>query len=162
MQKKRRSKRMLILSMWKMKKKEFWIECITLYISILIATLFVQAFILKVETEILIFCLTKSLFTTIINVLIIMLGRRIKFVQKHWFIETIMYTIASMPYIEISTIYVYTGNFPLLMAMAKWYAIAYFVMGLGIKRYVRWTKEFFTKIMNHWDLLMYEAGFSFF
>lgn len=142
----RRGKRMLTLSIWKMRKKEFWIECITLYISILIATLFVQAFILKVETEILIFCLTKSLFTTIVNVLIIMLGRRVAFVQQHWFIETILYTIASIPYIEISTIYVYTGNFPLLIAMVKWYAIAYFVMGLGIKKYLRWSKEFFMSI----------------
>lgn len=140
---------MLILSIWKMKKKEFWIECITLYISILVATVFVQAVILKMEIGILAFCLTKSLFTTIINVLIIMLGRRVVFVQRNWFIETILYTIASIPYIEISTIYVYTGNFPLLIEMVKWYAIAYFIMGFGIKKYLRLSKEFFMNIKKN-------------
>lgn len=145
----KKGKRMLILSLWKMKKKEFWIECITLYISILIAVLFVQVIILKVETEILIFCLTKSLFTTIVNVLLIMLGRQIRFVQKYWFIETIVYTILSIPYVEISTIYAYKRDFPLLLKMLEWYAITYFVMGLGIKKYMRWTKEFFTKVLRN-------------
>lgn len=145
----KKGKRMLILSLWKMKKKEFWIECITLYISILIAVLFVQAIILKVEIGILIFCLTKSFFTSIINVLLIMLGRQIRFVQKRWFVETIVYTILSIPYVEISIIYAYTGNFPLFLKMMQWYAITYFAIGLGIKKYLKWTKQFFTKILKN-------------
>jgi hypothetical protein len=141
--KQKRGKRIFILSLWKMRKREFWIECITLYLSILIATMFVQAAILQVDTEILVFCLIKSLITTIANVLIIMLGRQVRFVQQHWFVETILYTIASIPYIEISTIYVYTNDIALLMGMIQWYAIAYFVMGLGIKKYLRWSKALF-------------------
>ena len=144
----RRNKRIFKLSIWKVKKKEFWIECITLYTSILIVTLFVQAIILKVEPGILIFCLIKSLVTTFGNVIIIMLGRRIAFVQKHWFIETVLYTIASIPYIEISTIYVYTHNFPLSVEMTKWYAIAYFIMGLGIKKYLRLAKKIVTRFLT--------------
>lgn len=141
--KQKRGRRIFILSLWKMRKREFWIECITLYLSILIATMFVQAAILQVDVEILAFCLIKSLITTIANVLIIMLGRQVRFVQQHWFVETILYTIASIPYIEISTIYVYTNDIALLVGMIQWYAIAYFVMGLGIKKYLRWSKALF-------------------
>ncbi len=145
-----------------MRKREFWIECITLYLSILIATMFVQAAILQVDTEILVFCLIKSLITTIANVLIIMLGRQVRFAQQHWFVETILYTIASIPYIEISTIYVYTNDIALLMGMIQWYAIAYFVMGLGIKKYLRWSKALFMNAKKWRESASLWSGFFYF
>jgi|GEM_PF-2567782 len=141
-QKKEEKKTRFRLVIRELKTRDFWVEWFALYTSILIVTIVVQYIIIQVDIEILVFCLSKSLATTIINVIVIMLGRRTEFVQRHWFIETLLYTIASMPYAEITMIYVYTSDLSLFIEMVKWYATAYFVMGLGIKKYLRLTKRF--------------------
>lgn len=154
-----------------LQERDFWVEWFALYTSILIVTIVVQAIIIKVDREVLAFCLSKSLVTTIVNVMVIVIGRRTEFVKRHWFIETLLYTLASMPYAEITMIYVYTLNFPLFIEMVKWYAIAYFIMGLGIKKYLRLTKKivrstkksvmiFTTKMFKEtWSPISYGYGF---
>lgn len=135
-------------SIKEIKTKNFWIECIALYTSIMIVTIIVQAIILRIDIEIVLFCLTKSLITTVVNVMAIMIGRINSFVKSHWFLEAMVYTFASIPYVEISLIYSYKLDFPLFMDMAKWYFIAYFIMGLFIKKYLRFTKHIVSKLMQ--------------
>lgn len=142
-----------------MKTKNFWIEWLSLYTSILIVTIIVQAIVLRMDMEVVLFCLTKSLVTTIINVMAIMLGRRISFIKRHWFLETILYTLASMPYVEIFLIYTYKLDFFLLIDMIKCYSIAYFIMGLFIKKYLILTKKIVSKIFNGWKLICIYMGF---
>jgi hypothetical protein len=127
------------------RKKSFWIECITLYSSILIATILVQAIIMRLETYLLIICLTKSVFTTIINVLVIIILRRKKFVRKRRILEILAYTISSMPYIEILIITLIKKEYILSMHMIQWYAITYFIMGIFIEEYLRVTRKMLTK-----------------
>lgn len=131
-----------------LKTRNFWIEYISIYTSIFIVTVFVQVAMLKSDVSILLFCLVKSLITTIPNVIIIMYGRRMKVVQRNWFIETLIYTISSIPLLEIIIIYEYTQNLWLTIHMVEWYIIAYFVMGLVIKSYLRFANKVITKIFE--------------
>jgi hypothetical protein len=137
-------KTQLIESIQGMRTKEFWREYISIYSSIMIVTLLVQSVILHIRAEILILCLIKSLITTIPNVLTILYGRNTKIIKKHWFRETILYTLASMPYVEISLIYLYSQDTQLMMNMIQWYLMAYFTMGLIIKDYLQTTKKLLT------------------
>lgn len=137
--------------------KSFWREYISIYSSIVIVTLVVQSSILHVPVGILIFCLLKSMITTIPNVLTIIYGRNTKTIKKHWFRETILYTIASIPYIEITLIYQHTKDLQLMIHMIQWYLMAYFTMGLIIKDYLQTTKRLLTfkktwkKPVSFWD-----------
>ena len=137
-------KTQLITSIQMMRTKDFWREYISIYSSIAIVTVIVQLAILHIRAEILILCLIKSMATTIPNILTILYGRRTKTVQKHWFRETILYTVASIPYIEITLIYLYSKDIQLMMNMIQWYLIAYFTMGLIIKDYLQTTKRLLT------------------
>ena len=131
-----------------LQRQDFWIEYISIYTSIFIVTIFVQVAMLKSDVIILLFCLIKSLVTTIPNVTAIMYGRRKKVVQRHWFVETILYTVCSFPYAEITIIYIYIQDIGLIMYMSLWYIIAYFGMGLFIKSYLRLANKVITKIFE--------------
>lgn len=90
------------------------------------------------------FCLLKSMFTSIISVTIIMLGRRTNIVKRHFLLEAGLYMIASIPYMELIIIYLYKNDGMLVLDMLKWYAIVYYVMGLGITKLLRkFTKKMF-------------------
>lgn len=118
----------------KIKKKSFWIEGLTLYISIFITTLFVQMIILQIDQIILFICLLKSLLGAFVGTSIFMIIRQYAFTFiKKYRLEIIIYTICSMPYSEIIGIYLYKRDVQLMISMIKWYAIAYFVMGIVIK-----------------------------
>ena len=134
----------IITAIQAIKTKDFWREYISIYSSIVIVTLIVQLAILHIRIEILTLCLIKSMITTIPNVLTILYGRNIKIIKKHWFRETILYTLASMPYVEISLIYLYSQDTQLMMNMIQWYLMAYFTMGLIIKDYIQTTKRLLT------------------
>lgn len=131
-----------------LKTREFWVEYISLYLSITIATLIVQMAVLKIEMGIIVFCLIKSLLVTFPNIIAIMYGRRITIVTKHWFMEVLIYTICSIPYMEISLIYLYKKDILLSMDMIKWYAAIYFIMGLFIKWYLSLSKRMINKIFD--------------
>lgn len=127
-----------------LKTRAFWIEYFGLYLSIVIVTVAVQAIILHTGKEILIFCLLKSLLSSIISVAIIMLGRRTQIIKKHFILEAILYMIASIPYMELTIIYIYKDDITLVLSMLQWYAIVYFIMGLGITELLRmFTKKIF-------------------
>ncbi len=132
-----------------LKTQKFWTEYISIYTSIFIVTFFVHIGILHSEKTLLLLCLTKSLITTIPNVIAVMYGRTIEIVQRHWFIETLLYTISSIPILELIIFYKYTNhNIWLSIDMLKWYIIAYFVMGLVIKSYLRFANKIITKIFE--------------
>lgn len=130
------------------KTRDFWVEYISLYISIIIATLIVQMALLKMELGIIIFCLIKSLLLTVPNIIAIMYGRRITIVINHWFMEVMVYVVCSIPYMEISLIYLYKKDLLLSMDMLKYYAIIYFMMGFFIKWYVDLSKRMIHKIFD--------------
>ena len=134
----------IITAIQAIKTKDFWREYISIYSSIVIVTLIVQLAILHIRIEILTLCLIKSMITTIPNVLTILYGRNIKIIKKHWFRKTILYTLASMPYVEISLIYLYSQDTQLMINMIQWYLMAYFTMGLIIKDYIQTTKRLLT------------------
>lgn len=134
----------IITAIQAIKTKDFWREYISIYSSIVIVTLIVQLAILHIRIEILTLCLIKSMITTIPNVLTILYGRNTKIIKKHWFRETILYTLVSMPYVEISLIYLYSQDTQLMINMIQWYLMAYFTMGLIIKDYIQTTKRLLT------------------
>ena len=131
-----------------LKTRDFWVEYISLFVSITIVTLIVQMGILHMEIGIIVFSLIKSLLLTVPNIICIMYGRRITIVTNHWFLETIIYVIFSVPYMEISLIYLYKKDILLSIDMIKWYAIIYFAMGLFIKWYVNLSKRLINKIFD--------------
>lgn len=128
--------------------REFWVEYISLYVSIIISTLIVQMAILKMEMSIIIFCLVKSFLVTFPNIIAIMYGRRINIVVKNWFMEVLLYVICSLPYFEITLIAMYEQDFILGMDMLKYYILVYFVMGLFIKPYLSFSKKLINRIFD--------------
>lgn len=128
--------------------RDFWVEYISLYVSIIISTLIVQMAILKMEMSIIIFCLVKSFVVTFPNIIAIMYGRRITIVVKNWFMEVILYVICSLPYVEITLIAMYKQDFDLSIDMLKYYALVYFVMGLFIKSYLNFSKKLINRIFD--------------
>lgn len=128
--------------------RDFWVEYISLYVSIIISTLIVQMAILKMEMSIIIFCLVKSFVVTFPNIIAIMYGRRITIVVKNWFMEVILYVICSLPYVEITLIAMYKQDFDLSIDMLKYYALVYFVMGLFIKSYLDFSKKLINRIFD--------------
>ena len=131
-----------------LKTRDFWVEYISLYVSIVIVTLIVQMAIIKQDLLIILFCLIKSLIMTVPNIIGIILGRHIRIVTNHWFLETIIYTVLSMPYFEIFLIHSVKQDMHLLRDMIEYYAIAYFIMGLFIKRYVDFSKRLINRIFD--------------
>jgi len=132
-----------------LKTRNFWIEYISIFTSIFMVTIVIHVGILHSDTLLLLICLTKSLITTIPNVIAIMYGRTTKIVQRHWFVETLLYTIVSIPILEIIIFYQYNNyNLWLTIDMIKWYIIAYFMMGLIIKSYLRFANKVITKIFE--------------
>ncbi|MEI7557742.1 MAG: hypothetical protein WCJ45_02670 [bacterium] len=130
------------------KTRDFWVEYISLYVSIIIATLIVQMALLKMEISIIIFCLIKSLLVTVPNIIAIMYGRRITIVINHWFMEVIVYVLCSIPYMEITLIYLYKQDIKLTWNMITDYATVYFVMGFFIKWYLGLSKRLINKIFD--------------
>ena len=130
------------------KTRDFWVEYISLYISITIATLIVQMAILRMEMSIIIFCLIKSLLITFPNIIAIMYGRRITIVTNNYLIEVILYVICSLPYWEITLIYLYKKDFLLSLDMIKYYTMVYFLMGLFINYYLSLSRKLINKIFD--------------
>lgn len=128
--------------------REFWVEYISLYVSIIISTLIVQMAILKMDMSIIIFCLIKSFLVTFPNIIAIMYGRRINIVVKNWFMEVLLYVVCSLPYFEITLIAMYKQDFILSIDMLKYYALVYFVMGLFIKPYLSFSKKLINRIFD--------------
>ena len=132
-----------------LKTQKFWTEYISIYTSIFMVTIFIHVGILHSDTLLLLICLIESIVTTIPNVIVVMYGRTTQIVKRHWFVETLLYTISSIPIIQIIIFYQYTDyNLWLTIDMLKWCIIAYFVMGLFIKSYLRFANMVITKIFE--------------
>lgn len=132
----------------KMNTRDFFIESIAIYSSIFLVTVIVQGFIIQLELYLLGICLLKSLITTIVNTLAVMYGRQITIVKKHWFIGTLVYTICSLPYVELTMLYLYQEDISLSLKMFISYVVIYFIFGLFIKRYLKFTKNVINKIFE--------------
>jgi len=131
-----------------LRTRDFWVEYFSLYISIAIATLIVQMAILKMEINIIIFCLVKSFVMTFPNIILIMYGIRTKVVVNNWILSVVLYTFCSLPYWEISLIYLYKKDFLLSVDMFKYYFLVYFVLGLFIKPYLKISKGFINRVFD--------------
>ena len=99
--------------MKKLKKiigKNFLIEYFTIYISIITVTIIVQTVLLKLDIILVLLCITKSIITTVPNVLAIMYGKKVNSIKKSRFKEALFFTLTSLPYLELSIVYVYEQN----------------------------------------------------
>lgn len=141
----------------KMNTRNFFIESIAIYSSIFLVTVIVQGLIIQLELYLLGICLLKSLITTIINTLAVMYGRQRAIVKKHWFLETLVYTVCSLPYVELTMLYLYQENIALSIKMFVAYVVIYFIFGLFIKKYLNFTKNVINKIFEReeWLLLFF-------
>jgi len=121
--------------------KDFWIEYITIYISIIIVTITIQIVILQLDVLLLAYCLAKSIFTTIPNVAAIMYGRRKEIISKNRFREALLFVVSSLPYLEIFVISGYERNWETIGKVIILYFIAYFIMGLFNRPYLETIKK---------------------
>lgn len=125
----------------KISKKDFWIEYITIYISIIIVTIVIQIVILQLDILLLVYCLGKSIFTTIPNVAAIMYGRKNAIISRSRLGEALLFVISSLPYLEIFLISGYERNWETIGKVVVLYIIAYFFMGLFNKPYLAAIKK---------------------
>jgi hypothetical protein len=121
--------------------KEFWVEYITIYISIIIVTITIQIVILRLDVLLLAYCLAKSIFTTIPNVAAIMYGRNKEIISKNRFREALLFVFSSLPYLEIFLISGYERNWETIGKVIVLYFIAYFIMGLFNRPYLETIKK---------------------
>jgi len=121
--------------------KDFWIEYVTIYISIITATITIQIAILQLDILLLVYCLGKSIFTTIPNVAAIMYGRSKEVINKNRFREALLFVISSLPYLEIFLISGYERNWEIIGKVVILYVIAYFLMGLYNRQYLKAIKK---------------------
>lgn len=133
----------LILLKTETKKKEFWIEYITIYISIIIVTIVVQKVILGLSNEILIICLLKSLASTFPTIMLIIFGKKLSIINKSRFREAMLYSFSSLPYAEIGVIIGYEDLRTIGKAIGL-YIITYFFIGLYNRYYMRLIKKMVT------------------
>lgn len=120
--------------------KDFWIEYITIYISIIIVTITIQIVILQLDVLLLAYCLAKSIFTTIPNVAAIMYGRNKEIISKNR-LEALLFVFSSLPYLEIFLISGYERNWETIGKVIILYIIAYFIMGLFNRPYLETIKK---------------------
>lgn len=128
--------------------KNFLIEYFTIYISIITLTIIVQTVLLKLDIELVLLCITKSIFTTVPNVLAIMYGKKVNIIKKNRFKEALLFTFTSLPYLELSIVYAYERNINLSLTMIAYYSLAYFLMGLFNRPYLKMIKKAVTFSMN--------------
>lgn len=121
--------------------KDFWIEYITIYVSIIIVTITIQIVILRLDLLLLAYCLGKSIFTTIPNVAAIMYGRKSSIINKSRFREALLFALSSLPYLEIFLISGYERNWETIGKVVGLYIIAYFLMGLFNRPYLTTIKK---------------------
>ena len=124
----------------------FWIEYITLYFSILIVTLSVQVIIFRIDLIVVFLCLSKSLFTTIPNILIIMYGRRINMVRKNKILQSLIYAFSSLPYLDITILLLYKKEFYFFFEILFSYILVYFFVGFFVDKYILFSKKILYKI----------------
>lgn len=129
-------------------KKNFWIEYVTIYISIITITIIVQTILLRLDIELVLLCITKSIFTTVPNVLAIMYGKKINIIKKSKLREAFLFTFTSLPYLEITLVYIYEMNPKLSLIMIGYYITAYFLMGIFNRPYLRMIKKAVTFSIN--------------
>lgn len=128
--------------------KDFWIEYITIYISIITVTIIIQIAILQLDLLLLAYCLGKSIFTTIPNVAAIMYGRSKEIINKNRFREALLFSVSSLPYLEIFLISEYEKNLKIIIKVIILYVTAYFIMGLFNKFYLGFIKKIVTMGLN--------------
>ncbi len=126
--------------------KDFWIEYLTIYISIITVTITIQIVILQLDILLLVYCLAKSIFTTIPNVVAIMYGRSKKVINKNKFREALLFVTTSFPYLEVFLIFGYESNKTIIdwekmSSMICLYIVAYFLMGLYNRQYLQAIKK---------------------
>lgn len=126
--------------------KDFWIEYLTIYISIITVTITIQIVILQLDILLLVYCLTKSIFTTIPNVVAIIYGRSKKIINKNKFREALLFVTTSFPYLEVFLIFGYESNKTIIdwekmITVTCLYIIAYFLMGLYNRPYLQTIKR---------------------
>lgn len=124
----------------------FWIEYITLYFSILIVTLSIQLIAFRIDLIVVFLCLSKSLFTTIPNILIIMYGRRVNVVKQNKSLQALVYAFSSLPYLDISILFLYKKEFYFLFEILFSYILVYFFVGFFIDKYILFAKKILHKI----------------
>jgi hypothetical protein len=129
--------------------RDFWIEYITLYFTILIITLLVQLLIFRIELIVILICLSKSLFTTIPNIIVIMYGRRVTVVKKNKILEALVYAFSSLPYLDMLILLIYKENFNFSFKILVSYISIYFIVGFFIDRYIKFATKVLQKIFNY-------------
>ena len=137
--------------MKKLKKiigKNFLIEYFTIYISIITVTIIVQTVLLKLDIILVLLCITKSIITTVPNVLAIMYGKKVNSIKKSRFKEALFFTLTSLPYLELSIVYVYEQNVNLSLTMIIYYLLSYFFIGLFNRPYLKIIKKAVTFSIN--------------
>lgn len=122
------------------KKKEFWIEYITIYISIIIVTIVVQKIFLGLSNQILTICLLKSLASTFPTIMLIIFGKKLTIINKSRFREAMLYSFSSLPYAEIGVIIGYENWITIGKAIGL-YIITYFIIGLYNRHYMQLIKK---------------------
>lgn len=142
------------------KPKIDWRSIIVDYVSIysltILVTTLIQAVIFKVETEILLTCLLKSLFSSVITVGLVLWGLQSPKVQRHPALMALIYPLSNIPYSDIVIMYIYlyhTGIDTILQIFAT-YFIVYFILGFFIGKYVYYAKNILDKVLGMYTIFI--------
>jgi hypothetical protein len=129
--------------------RNFWIEYITLYFTILVVTVFVQSIIFSIELNIILVCLSKSLFTTILGILLVICTRRSDKVKKNKILGLFFYVFFSLPYLDLVIISFQDKLFCFPWNVLIIYILTYFFVGLFVDRYILFAKKTLNKLFDY-------------
>ena len=142
------------------KQKIDWRSIIVDYVSIysltILVTTLIQVVIFKVETEILLTCLVKSILTSVITVSLVLWGLQSSRVQRHPALMALIYPFSNIPYSDIVIMYMYmyhTGITTILQIFGT-YFIFYFVLGFFIAKYVYYAKKILDKVIGMYTIFI--------
>ena len=142
------------------KQKIDWRSIIVDYVSIysltILVTTLIQVVIFKVDTEILLTCLLKSMLTNIVTVILVLWGLKSPKIETHPAIMAVIYTLSSIPYSDIVIMYMYmykTGMVTVLQIFGI-YFIFYFIIGFFIAKYVYYAKIILDKIIGMYTIFI--------
>lgn len=128
--------------------KNFAIEYLSIYTLTIIATILIQVVILKVDIEILLICILKSMFTNMISAALVMLGLRTQIIRRHILLMALVYSLSNISYIDMIIVSKYDESLTIYQIFSS-YFIVYFILGFFIDRYVNLFKKILNKILNN-------------
>lgn len=141
----------------KRKEKIDWRSIIVDYVSIysltiLVATL-IQVVIFNLQTEILLICLIKSVFTSMISIVLVLWGLKLPQVQRHPVLMALIYAITNIPYGDILIMNIYINEISILQVFGT-YFLCYFIIGFFIAKYVYFAKKVLDKIIGMYTIFI--------